>query len=83
MPNFTEWKFLDFPITQILREINLRDSQTAKSAIFTISEALNFDFQESMHFLKAETYHVHQNQTPITGKNGRFRSSRFSKIDFT
>ena len=39
----TVWKFHDFSITQILREINFRDSKSAKSAIFTHFEALNFD----------------------------------------
>ena len=29
----TVWKFHDFSITQILREINFRDSRCAKSAI--------------------------------------------------
>ena len=29
------WKFHDFSITQILREINFRDCRSAKSAIFT------------------------------------------------
>ena len=40
-------------ITQILREINFRDSRSAKSAIFVIFKALNFDFYEFLHFLKA------------------------------
>ena len=40
------WKFHDFSITQILREINLEDSRSAKSAISTIQEALNFNFYE-------------------------------------
>ena len=33
-----------FPTTQILREINFGDSRSAKSAVFAILEALNFDF---------------------------------------
>ena len=37
------WKFHDFSITQILREINFGDSRGAKSAISTHLEALNFD----------------------------------------
>ena len=36
----TVWKFQDFCITQILREINFMDSRSAKSAIFTNSEPL-------------------------------------------
>ena len=40
--NATVWKFHDFSITQILSEINFRDSGSAKSAILTLSGALNF-----------------------------------------
>ena len=40
----TVWKFHDFPITHILYEINFGDSKSAKSAILTHLEALNFDF---------------------------------------
>ena len=38
----TVWKFHDFSITQILREINFVDSRSAKSAISTHLEAPNF-----------------------------------------
>ena len=54
--SFTVRKFHDFSITQILREINFGDSESARSAIFTHSEALNFDFFEFFNFLKAESY---------------------------
>ena len=37
----TVWKFHDFAITQILREINFGDSRSAKYVIFTHLEALN------------------------------------------
>ena len=37
-------KFQNFSITQILREINFGDSKSAKSAILTHLEALNFNF---------------------------------------
>ena len=40
-------------ITQILREINFGDSKSAKFAILTWLEDLNFD---SYDFLKAESY---------------------------
>ena len=40
--NFTVWKFHDFSITQILREINFGDSRSAKSAMFnTLLQAHN------------------------------------------
>ena len=41
--------FMIFHITQILREINFRDSRSAKSAILTHLKALNFDFHEFLH----------------------------------
>ena len=53
------WKFHDFSITQILREINFGDSTNAKSAILTHLEVLNFAFYEILHFLKeAEIYQI-------------------------
>ena len=55
--SLTVWKFGDFSITQILREISFGDSRSAKSAISTHLEALNVDFYEFQHFLKA---HIHQ-----------------------
>ena len=39
-----EWKFQDLSITQIFREINFGESGSAKSAILTYLEVLNFDF---------------------------------------
>ena len=51
----------NFPATKILREINLGDSRSAKSAILTHLEALNFDFHE---FLKAEIYQTDHFQSP-------------------
>jgi len=73
----------DFSITQILREINFGYSRSAKSAILTHSEALNVDFNEFLHFLKAEIYQINQIQSPKNCKNGNFRTSRVSKVDFT
>ena len=40
----TVWKFHNFSPTQILREIDFRNSRSAKSAILTNLEALNFEF---------------------------------------
>ena len=56
----TVWKFLDFSITQILREINFEDSRSAKFAILIHLEALNLDFYECMNFLKAEIYQINK-----------------------
>ena len=44
--NFTVWKLQNFSVTHILREINFGDSKSAKSAILSQLEALNFDFYE-------------------------------------
>ena len=74
------WKSLDVSVTQILREINFGDSRSAKSAIFTNSEALNFDFYEFLHFQKADFHQIDQIQSP---KNGSFRTYTFCKVDFT
>ena len=54
----TQWKFHDFSLTQILREINFRNSISAKSAFLTHLVALNFDLNEFLHFLKAEIYQI-------------------------
>ena len=60
----TVWKFHNFPITQILREIKFEDSRRQKSALFTDLEALNFDFYEFLHFLKVEIDQINKNQKP-------------------
>ena len=54
----TALKFYDFSIWHILREINFEDSWSVKSAILTHLEALNFDFYEFFHFLKADIYQI-------------------------
>ena len=46
----TVWKFHDFSITQILREIKFGDSRSAKYAISTHLETLNFGFYGLLHF---------------------------------
>ena len=44
------WKFLDFAITQILREINFEDPRSAKSAFLTDLQAVNLTFIHSCTF---------------------------------
>ena len=39
---YTVWKFQDFAITPILREINFVDSRSAEITIYAISGAMNF-----------------------------------------
>ena len=62
--HFTVWKFQDFSVTQILREINFRDFRSAKSAILTHLEALNIDFYEFWYFLKDKIYQINKIQSP-------------------
>ena len=61
--------FMIFIITQILCEINFGDSRSAKSAILSHLEALDFDF--------------HEFTSPDMSKNSSFCTSRIPKIDFT
>ena len=56
------WTFHGFSITQILREINFGDSQSAKSAVLTHLEASNFDYSEFLHFWKAAIYQINKIQ---------------------
>ena len=83
MDQDTVWKFHDFSIPQILREINLWDSRSAKSAYLTDFDALNGDLCEVLHFLKAEINQINKIQSPQNDKNCCFRSYKLSKIDFT
>ena len=57
--SFTVWKFQDFSIIHILHETNFGDYRSAKSAILTHYEALNFDFYEVLQCLKAEIDQIH------------------------
>ena len=56
------WKFHAFSVAQILRKIKFGDSRSAKSAILTHLEVLNFDFNEFLHFLKAEFYPINKSE---------------------
>ena len=58
------WKFHKFSNTQILREINIRDSRSANSAILTQLKALNCDFYYFFHFLKTEISQIDKIQSP-------------------
>ena len=40
--SLTVWKFQDFSVIQILREINFEESRRSKLAVFNISDALDF-----------------------------------------
>ena len=67
---------------QILREINVKDSWSAKSALLSQLKALNFDIYQFLHLLKAFTK-LKTNHSFYNGKNSICRTSRLSKIDFT
>ena len=60
----TVWKFHNFAITQILREINFWDSKSAKLAILTHLEALKFEFYLFLYFLKAANDQISKIQGP-------------------
>ena len=64
--------FQKFPATQTIHENSFRDSKSAKSAFLTHLEALNFDFDKSLHFLKAETFQINKIQSLQNCKNGIF-----------
>ena len=73
----------DFSITQIFREINVRDFRGKKTAILAHFEGLDLDFHEFLLFLNAEIHQMSTIQYLKNGKKGIFRTSRILKIDFT
>ena len=64
------WKFHDFYITQILREINFGESRSSKTAIFAIQGALNFVDLVNFTFQKVQKLIKNQNSE----QNGSFRT---------
>ena len=60
----TVLKFQDFSFKQILREIKISEFRVLEFAILTNWEALNFDFYEFLHCLKAEISQINQIQAP-------------------
>ena len=79
----TVWKFHDFSITRILREINFEDCRSSKSAILTYFEALNLDFYEFLHFLGGYILPKIEIQSLKNCKNGIFLTCTIPKIIFT
>ena len=74
----TVWKFHNFSITQILREINFEESRSVNWPFGTHLEAQNSNFYELSHFLKLTK--LSKFKAP---KIANFRTFRSSKIDFT
>ena len=64
-PCSTVWKFQDFCITEILREINIKDSRSAKSAAFAILRAVNFVDLVNFSLQKAQKFIKNQNLEPL------------------
>ena len=55
LPTFTVWKFQDFSVIQILREISVEESECYKTAgVFAILGALNFVDMVNFSFLKVQ-----------------------------
>ena len=79
----TVWKFQDFSVTQVLREINFGEPRSIKTAIYAVLGALNFvdlvDFslQKMKKFIKIKVRSLKVCQ------NGRFSTSRIPKGNFT
>ena len=60
----TVWKLQTFSVTQILCKIQVDKSRDSKAAILALLEALNFDFHQFLHFLKAEIYLMNEILSP-------------------
>ena len=68
------WKFHNFSITQILREINFWDPRSAKSTILTYLGSLNYDFDECLHFLKAGINQIDKIRSPKKWQKRQFQN---------
>ena len=68
-----------FWVIQILRESKIGECRVSKSTFVPHLGPLNFDFNELLHFLKAEIDQINKLQSLNNWKNGRFRIFKFSK----
>ena len=64
---FTVWKFQDFSVTQILREIIFGESRRSKTAVFAIIEALKMIDSVYFSLQKVQKFIKHQNLEPLDG----------------
>ena len=62
--SITVWKFLNFSITHILREIKVCDLRGTENAIKSKVKALNFEFYEIFHFFKTVIDQISKIQSP-------------------
>ena len=80
---FTMWKFQDFSATQILREFNFCNFKDPKSAILTISAALNFTFLRTFDIFKCVIFQTSQFKASKIVKTADFDLLKSAKIDLT
>jgi len=59
------WKFQDFSVIHILREINFGEFGSSKKAIFAIFWALNFVALVNFSLQKVAKIHENQNSKPL------------------
>ena len=74
------WKFHDFSITQILREINFGGSKSAKCAILTHLEAQNFDFCEIFALSKGQLAKIANFRPPKIAKKAFLQNQDSRKL---
>ena len=77
---FTVWKFHDFLIIQILREFNFGDWKSANFDILTLSEALNFNLYEYLHFWRLKYIKSTKFRTPKMAKWPVFELLNYPKL---
>ena len=61
----TMWKFHDFCITEILREIHFVDTRSAKIAVLVILGAVNFVHLVNFQASKSAKIHKNHNSEPL------------------
>ena len=75
------WNFLNFSYhSDFYVKSILGGFSRAKSVISTDLQALNFDFYEFLHFLKAETYKFDKIRSPKLAKLAEFALQDPSKL---
>ena len=61
----TMWKFQDFSVIEILREINFGEYKSSKTAYLAIMETLNFGNFVNFSLQKRAKIHPSQNSEPL------------------
>ena len=80
-PNWedTMLKFINFPVTQILRKIYVGHFEAPKTAIITIWAALNYEFLGTFDIFQYESYSKIKIQSLQNDYNDTFWLSKFSQ----